>query len=72
MIGGIKRIAQVSEMLVPFMAIFYFIGAFSVIIYNAENIIPSLIAIGSDLFSGTAATGGFLGATVSLCIQPRG
>ena len=65
MIGGIKRIAQVSEMLVPFMAIFYFIGAFSVIIYNAENIIPSFIAIGSDLFSGTAATGGFLGATVS-------
>jgi alanine or glycine:cation symporter, AGCS family len=65
MIGGIKRIAQVSEMLVPFMAIFYFIGAFSVIFYNAENIIPSFIAIGSDLFSGTAATGGFLGATVS-------
>jgi len=47
------------------MAISYFIGAFSVIIYNAENIIPSFIAIGSDLFSGTAATGGFLGATVS-------
>jgi len=65
MIGGIKRIAQVSEMLVPFMAIFYFIGAFSVIFYNAENIIPSFIAIGNDLFSGTAATGGFLGATVS-------
>ncbi len=65
MIGGIKRIAQVSEMLVPFMAIFYFIGVFSVIFYNAENIIPSFIAIGSDLFSGTAATGGFLGATVS-------
>ena len=65
MIGGIKRIAQVSEMLVPFMAIFYFIGAFSVIFYNAENIIPSFVAIGSDLFSGTAATGGFLGATVS-------
>src|SRR5688572_22785280 len=68
-IGGIERIAKVSEMLVPFMAIFYFIGAFSVIFYNAENIIPSFIAIGTDLFSGTAATGGFLGATVSFAFN---
>jgi alanine or glycine:cation symporter, AGCS family len=69
MIGGIKRIAKVSEMLVPFMAIFYFIGAFAVIFYNAENIIPSFIAIGNDLFSGSAATGGFLGATVSFAFN---
>lgn len=68
-IGGIKRIAQVSEMLVPFMAIFYFIGALSVIFYNAENIIPSFIAIGHDLFSGSAATGGFLGATISFAFN---
>src|SRR5688572_1362326 len=69
MIGGIKRIAQVSEMLVPFMAIFYFIGAFSVIFYNIDNLLPSLTAIGGDLLSGTAATGGFLGATVSFAFN---
>lgn len=68
-IGGIKRIAQVSEMLVPFMAIFYFIGAISVILYNVENLVPSLTAIGADLFSGSAATGGFLGATVSFAFN---
>src|SRR5687768_10234170 len=68
-IGGIERIAKVSEMLVPFMAIFYFIGAFSVIFYNAENIIPSLAAVGNDLFSGSAATGGFLGATISFAFN---
>jgi AGCS family alanine or glycine:cation symporter len=68
-IGGIKRIAQVSEMLVPFMAIFYFIGAISVIFYNIENLIPSLTAIGHDLFSGSAATGGFLGATISFAFN---
>lgn len=68
-IGGIKRIAQVSEMLVPFMAIFYFIGAISVILYNVENLVPSLISIGADLFSGSAATGGFLGATVSFAFN---
>jgi AGCS family alanine or glycine:cation symporter len=68
-IGGIKRIAQVSEMLVPVMAIFYFIGALSVIFYNADQIIPSLMAVGNDLFTGTAATGGFLGATISFAFN---
>jgi AGCS family alanine or glycine:cation symporter len=68
-IGGIERIAKVSEMLVPFMAIFYFIGALAVIFYNAENIIPSLAAVGNDLFSGSAATGGFLGATISFAFN---
>lgn len=68
-IGGIKRIAQVSEMLVPFMAIFYFIGAISVIVYNIENLIPALASVGRDLFTGSAATGGFLGASVSFAFN---
>ena len=68
-IGGIKRIALVTEKLVPFMAIFYFIGALLVIIYNAENILPSFAGIASDLFTGTAATGGFLGATISFAFN---
>ena len=38
-IGGITRIAKVTEKLVPFMAVFYFLGALSVILYNYENII---------------------------------
>lgn len=61
-IGGIKRIAQVTEKLVPFMAIIYFAGAIAVIFSNYQNIIPSFISIFSDIFSGTAAVGGFLGA----------
>jgi AGCS family alanine or glycine:cation symporter len=68
-IGGIKRIAQVSEKLVPIMAILYFIGAISVIVYNAENLLPSLAAIGGDLFTGSAATGGFLGASISFAFN---
>lgn len=62
-IGGIKRIAKVTEKLVPGMALIYFIGAISVILYNYENILPSLESIVTGLFSGTAATGGFLGAS---------
>jgi AGCS family alanine or glycine:cation symporter len=61
-IGGIKRIAKVTSRLVPAMAIIYFIGALSVLIYNYDRIIPSLIEIFSSLFSGSAAAGGFLGA----------
>ncbi|MCC8198892.1 MAG: sodium:alanine symporter family protein [Tannerellaceae bacterium] len=63
-IGGIKRIALVSEKLVPFMAIIYVIGAISVLFFNYENLIPAFLSIFTNIFSGTAATGGFLGATV--------
>jgi AGCS family alanine or glycine:cation symporter len=68
-IGGIKRIAKVSERLVPFMSLVYVLGAFSVLIYNYQNILPSLAAIFGDIFSGTAATGGFLGATVAFAFN---
>lgn len=61
-IGGIRRIAQVTEKLVPFMAIVYFLGALAVIIANYQNIIPSFISLFRDVFTGTAAVGGFLGA----------
>ncbi|NVK22964.1 MAG: sodium:alanine symporter family protein [Kangiellaceae bacterium] len=62
-IGGIKRIAKVAEKVVPFMAVIYVIGALLVIIYNAENIIPSFKSIFTSIFSGSAAVGGFLGAS---------
>jgi AGCS family alanine or glycine:cation symporter len=68
-IGGIKRIAKVTEKLTPFMAIVYFIGALGVILYNYQNIIPSIIEIGGDLFTGTAAAGGFLGGSVAFAFN---
>ena len=68
-IGGIKRIAKITERLVPFMAIVYVIGAFSVILFNLENIVPSFISIFSEVFTGSAAVGGFLGASVSFAIS---
>ena len=62
-IGGITRIAKVAAAIVPTMAFIYLIGAFAVIIPNLGNILPSFTAIFSDAFTGSAATGGFLGAT---------
>ena len=64
-IGGIKRISAVAASLVPTMALIYVIGALAVIIPNAGNIIPAFAAIFSDIFTGSAATGGFLGASIA-------
>ncbi|MEQ9303190.1 MAG: amino acid carrier protein, partial [Marinoscillum sp.] len=68
-IGGIRRIAAVTSKLVPGMAIIYFIGAFAVIFYNVENIWPSLMAIFGDIFTGSAATGGFIGANLAFAFN---
>jgi len=62
-IGGITRIAKVAATIVPTMAVIYLIGAFAVIIPNLANIGPSFISIFSDAFTGSAAVGGFLGAS---------
>ncbi len=61
-IGGIKRIAKVTSVLVPFMSVIYVIGAVVVIVCNRHNFLPSLASVFTDVFTGTAATGGFVGA----------
>lgn len=61
-VGGIHRISRVASALVPAMALIYFVGALSVILYNLDNILPSFWIVLRDVFTGTAATGGFLGA----------
>lgn len=68
-VGGIHRIAKVTEKLVPAMALIYFVGALAVIFYNIENIIPSFISIFAQVFTGSAATGGFLGATIAYALD---
>lgn len=62
-IGGIRRIALVATAIVPTMGILYALGAFAVAFSNADQILPSFARVFSDAFSGSAATGGFLGAT---------
>lgn len=68
-IGGIKRIVKVTSKLVPAMAIIYFLGAILVIFTNYENIIPSFISIFKDVFTSTAAGGGFLGGTFAIALS---
>jgi len=68
-IGGIRRIALVASALVPSMSFIYLIGALAVIIPNAGNIIPSFISIFAEAFTGSAASGGFLGATFAYALN---
>ena len=68
-LGGIKRIAMVTSRLVPIMALIYFVGAVSVIAFNYQNIIPSIAAIVGDVFTGTAAVGGFLGGSIAFAFN---
>tara|TARA_B100000700_G_scaffold314552_1_gene401296 strand:+ start:2685 stop:4361 length:1677 start_codon:yes stop_codon:yes gene_type:complete len=62
-IGGIKRIAAVTSKIVPIMGILYVLGSLSVIAFNIDNIGESFVSIFRDAFTGSAAAGGFLGAS---------
>ena len=68
-IGGIKRIAQVTDKLVPGMALIYFIGALGVLITNYKNLPSAFYSIFHDVFTGTAAVGGFLGASIAFAFN---
>lgn len=64
-LGGIQRIAAVTSKIVPFMAVLYIIGAFAVIFANVDNIGPAFMSVIQDVFTGSAAAGGFLGASIA-------
>ncbi|MEM7419590.1 MAG: AGCS family amino acid carrier protein [Pseudomonadota bacterium] len=64
-LGGIQRIAAFTARVVPVMAVIYLIGALAVILANLENIGPSFASVIGDAFTGSAAAGGFLGASLA-------
>jgi AGCS family alanine or glycine:cation symporter len=68
-LGGLKRIAQVTEKLVPFMAAFYVIGAIIILATQAAKLPAAFGLIFSQAFTGTAAVGGFAGSTIMLAAR---
>lgn len=68
-IGGIKSISRVSMAVVPFMAIFYILACAFVLVLNLDALPAAISSVLSSAFSGTAATGGFAGATIMLALQ---
>ena len=68
-LGGIKRIGQFTEYLVPFMALFYLGGALIILVRFASEIPAALGLVFEGAFSGTAAVGGFAGSTMMAALR---
>ncbi|PID26614.1 MAG: sodium:alanine symporter family protein [Candidatus Cloacimonadota bacterium] len=68
-LGGIKRIARVAEFVVPFAAILYVTGSVIILILNFDLAVAALKLVLKDAFTGTAASGGFAGATMMLAMR---
>nr|WP_276575031.1 sodium:alanine symporter family protein [Methanococcoides seepicolus] len=68
-IGGIKSIARVAQVFVPFMAIAYVLGCLLIIFTNLDMLSDTIRLIIMSAFTPTAATGGFLGASMLLAVQ---
>ncbi len=68
-IGGIKIITRVSEILVPFMAAFYFLGCLVILIMNWDVLGLAIVTIVKAAFSPQAVGGGFVGSTVMMACR---
>jgi AGCS family alanine or glycine:cation symporter len=68
-LGGITRIAELTQYLVPFMALLYLGGGFVAIALHAGEVPAAFALIFDGAFSGTAAVGGFAGSTVAMAVR---
>ena len=69
LLGGIQRIAQVAGKLVPLMTVIYLVSTLLILLMNLTEIPAALVFIVDSAFNGTAATGGFAGATVMIALR---
>ena len=67
-IGGVKRISSVAEVIVPFMALLYIVTVFIILITNIDKVPAAFVEIVESAFGLRAAAGGALG-TVMVAMQ---
>ena len=68
-LGGIKRIGEVTEILVPAMALFYLGGGLVILLRHAADLPAAFSLVFEGALTGTAATGGFAGSTLMLALR---
>jgi AGCS family alanine or glycine:cation symporter len=68
-LGGIKRIGQVTEYLVPIMAVLYLAGGLVILLRYAGEIADALALVFESAFTGSAAIGGFAGSTAAMALR---
>ena len=64
LIGGVKRIAKVSQIIVPFMAVIYFVVVGILIICNISHVPAAVVTIVTAAFNPKAVTGGVVGSMI--------
>ena len=69
LLGGIKRLGSVCELLVPFMSVVYIVCSIVVIIVNIENLGPTFALIFKGAFAPASVVGGVAGFSVKMCIE---
>jgi AGCS family alanine or glycine:cation symporter len=69
LVGGIKGIARVTSVMVPFMIIFYILGSLAVIVLHINKVPYAFYLIFKYAFTPTAAIGGFSGAGILLAMR---
>lgn len=68
-LGGMSRLLNFTEKIVPVMSVVYILGGLAVIFINFRNIPEAFFSVFRYAFTGRAAFGGFGGATVAMCIR---
>ena len=68
-LGGVKRIAAITEKLVPIMACFYIVGAMAAIAMNWRSILPAFQAIFLGAFRPQAVMGGVIGVSIKEAVR---
>jgi AGCS family alanine or glycine:cation symporter len=68
-LGGLHRIAEVTQLLVPFMCLLYVGGALVVLVRFGSEVLPVARLVIDSAFNGHAAAGGFAGATVMSALR---
>ena len=68
-LGGVRRIGEVAQVLVPFMTVVYLAGGTTILLLHLSEIPAAIGLVVSSAFTGTAASGGFAGSTVALALR---
>jgi len=68
-LGGVRAIARVCTVLVPFMAVLYVVGCIVILVINGQYVWPAIELIVRSAFNPSAAGGGFAGATVMMAAR---
>lgn len=68
-LGGIKSISKVAELVIPVVASLYILGSIAILIFNAELVPQTISLVINSAFTTTAASGGFLGATIMFAMR---